>query len=51
MYLDKYDRPKWDKYFTILSHEVKIRVLKKIKQILTNPLKRHLKHGLLYFVE
>ena len=51
MYLDKYASPKWDKYFAELSHVVKIRILKKIKQILINPLKRHLKHGLPFFVE
>jgi len=51
MYLDRYDRPKWDNYFADLSHVIKLRVLKKIQQILANPLKRHLKHGLPYFVE
>ncbi len=41
----------WEKYFCILSEEIKIRVIKKIKYLSEHPKsQRHLKFGLQYFV-
>lgn len=43
--------PYWEKYFCILSKDVKIRVLKKIKSISVSPKsQRHLRFGLPFYV-
>jgi len=49
MYFPKFDDV-WKKYFENLPNHVKIRVSKKIKNILEEPKKRHLRFGLDYFV-
>ncbi len=41
----------WPKYFKKLDKETKERTAKKIKKILQQPQKRHLKKGMRYFVE
>ena len=50
IYLLDFDE-EWKKYFNPLPEDIKLRVAKKIKQILSGLPGRHLHHGLDYFVE
>jgi hypothetical protein len=43
--------PGWDKYFLKLDASVQERIFKKILQLQTGILSRHLKHGFPHFVE
>jgi len=49
MYCAKFDQD-WEKYFSKLNHELKERTVKKLKQILIHPYKRHLTKGANFFV-
>ena len=40
----------WKELFDVLEKDIKDRVLKKIPKILEPPQKRHLKHGVKFFV-
>jgi len=50
MYAPDYDEG-WKRLFEKLDNSVKIRIAKKIKQILNELPGRHLEHGVPYFVE
>jgi hypothetical protein len=50
MYAKDFD-PGWKRYFERLDNSVKIRIVGKMKQILTGLPGRHLERGVPYFVE
>ncbi|MFH0905726.1 MAG: type II toxin-antitoxin system RelE/ParE family toxin [archaeon] len=49
MYSEKF-HSNWNKYFEKLPSDIKIRIIKKIREVLVNPYKRHLKGNLNFFV-
>lgn len=50
MYMPKFE-PDWNKYYNNLTSEMKERTAKKIKIILENPKKRHMKANARFFVD